>query len=141
MNAIETNQSFNTLYNKMNGIYHTIVKQYKMSECQFWILYALTVENKPLSQIELISYLIAPKQTIHSAIHKMISEEYISLKETSGTKKYYTLTQKGKQLAKNTVTKVIENETLVFDTFSEEERTTFISLLSRYIQQMERISL
>lgn len=141
MNAVEANQSFNTLYNQMSGIYHAIVKQYKMSECQFWILYALTVEEKPLSQAELIRYLIAPKQTIHSAIHKMISEEYITLKEISGTKKYYMLTKKGNELSSHTVKKVILDEIHVFDAFTEEERKTFISLLTKYIQQMERTSL
>lgn len=132
MNSKQTNLQFNLLYNQMTGIYHDIVKHYNLSECQFWILYALCEENKPLSQSELCAYLIAPKQTIHSSIQKMVEENYISLKEMSGKKKLYSLTTTGKQLSQKTVIPVIEAEEKTFRAFSEDERKQIIHLFQKY---------
>lgn len=140
MNSNQTNYEFNVLYNQMTGIYHEIVKRVNLSECQFWILYALNVENKPLSQSEISEYLISPKQTIHSSIHKLIEDGYISLKETNGKKKYYSLTRKGKQLSKKTVLPVIQIEVEAFDTFSEKERNQFIMLFKKYSEKLDAIS-
>lgn len=140
MNSKQTNYEFNVLYNKMTGIYHDIIKKFNLSECQFWILYALNVENKPLSQSEISAYLISPKQTIHSSIHKLIENDYISLKETNGIKKYYSLTKKGKQLSKKTVLPVIQIEIETFDTFSERERNQFILMFKKYNEKLDAIS-
>ncbi len=137
MDALQTNHKYNELYNKMTGVYRTIVKQYNMSECQFWILYALTEEQRPLAQSELMRYLTFPKQTIHSAIHKLIDENMILLQETNGNKKLYILSKQGKELAEKTVKVVIQDEINVFKSFSEEERNQFIALTQKYIDLLE----
>lgn len=124
----------------MNGVYRNIAKHYNMSSCQFWILYALSVEAKPLTQTELRSYLTEPKQTIHSALHKMEQDEIIVLKQTSGKKKYYELTEKGKSLAQETVNLVITHEIQALDTFKSKERETLIYLLGKYIDEFEKFS-
>lgn len=137
MNSSQANAAFNTLFNQMNGIYHEFVKQYDLTECQFWILYALNAEDRPLTQSELQNYTLTPKQTIHSAILKMIENKIITLKEKTGNKKFFVLTEKGKQLSQQTVTKVIQKEISVFDTFTNEERKMLIHLFSKYIQLLE----
>lgn len=139
MNSKKTNACFNDLYNRMNGIYRSIAKKYNLSECQFWILYALSVENRPLTQTELRSYLIEPKQTIHSAMHKMLDDEIIVLQQTSGKKKYFTLSEKGKLLADKTVNIVIFHEEKAFDTFTNQEREMLIHLFEKYIDEIERL--
>lgn len=141
MNAIQTNHQYNELFNKMTGVYHTIVKQYDMSECQFWILYALTEEQNPLTQSELMRYINAPKQTIHSAIHKLIDEKMILLQEINGKKKSYILSQQGKELSKKTVQIVIQDEINVFEQFTEEERNQFLSLTQKYIELLESVGM
>ena len=138
MNAIECNHQYNETFNKMNAVYHNIAKQFHMSDTQFWILYALTEENKALTQSELMRYLTAPKQTIHSAIHKLINDNYISLQETKGKKKLYDLTVEGKLLASKTVKKVIEDEIEIFDIFTNEEREKFLLFTQKYISLLEK---
>lgn len=137
MNAILTNHKYNELFNKMTGVYRIIVKQYDMSECQFWILYALTEEQKPLTQSELMRYINFPKQTIHSAIHKLIDENIILLQEINGNKKSYVLSKQGKELSEKTVQIVIQDEINVFEQFTEEERQQFLSLTQKYIELLE----
>lgn len=140
MNSIQANYEFNILYNKMTGIYHDMVKRYNMSECQFWILYALNEENRPLTQSEIVAYLFSPKQTIHSSIQRLLEEELITLKETSGKKKYYTLTNKGKQLSKTTVYPVIQAEIQSFESITEKQRNEFISTCKKMILTLETYS-
>ena len=48
--------------------------------------------------------------------------------------------KKEKNFPKKTVLKVIEKEISVFNTFSDEERITFLRLLSKYTQTLERLS-
>lgn len=138
MDAITTNHQYNELFNKMTGVYHKIVKNLNMSDCQFWILYALCEEQRALTQSELMRYLTAPKQTIHSAIHKLIDEEYIFLQQTTGKKKSYVLSSKGESFANQTVKIVIQDEISVFEDFTEEERKQFLSLTQKYIQLLEK---
>lgn len=137
MNSLQANAAFNALFNQMNGIYHEYVKQYNLTECQFWILYALNAEDRPLTQSELQNYIITPKQTIHSAILKMIENKLITLKEKTGNRKFFILTEKGKLLSQRTVKKVIQKEISVFDAFTTEERKMLIHLFSKYIQLLE----
>lgn len=141
MDALHTNQLFNTEFNRMNGIYRILTQKYSMPECQFWILYALYEKRKPLTQSELKEYLISPKQTIHSSIQKLMEQNFITLTKTHGKKKYFSLTEEGRKLAEETVGTVQKKEILAFKGFSEEEREQFISLLSRYCDLLEKEAL
>lgn len=140
MDSIKANYEFNILYNQMSGIYHNLVKDSKLSECQFWILYALTEENKPLTQSELSSYLISPKQTIHSSLNTLLTNNLISLTETNGRKKYYSLTKKGKELSNSTVLPIIKKEIDTFNFFTENERNKFINLFNKFVKQLDYLS-
>ena len=141
MDALHTNQLFNTEFNRMNGIYRILTQKFSMPECQFWILYALYEKRKPLTQSELKEYLISPKQTIHSSIQKLMEQNFITLTKTHGKKKYFSLTEEGRKLAEETVGTVQKKEILAFEGFSEEEREQFISLLSRYCDLLEKEAL
>lgn len=141
MDALHTNQLFNTEFNRMNGIYRNIIQKFNMPECQFWILYALYTENKSLTQSEIKEYLCFPKQTIHSSIHKLMKQNFITLIETHGKKKFFSLTNEGRKLAEETVGIVQKKEILTFEDFSEEERELFISLFSRYCDLLEKEAL
>lgn len=137
MDSLHANQLFNTEFNKMNGIYRNLTQKYSMPECQFWILYALYTEEKPLTQSELKAYLFSPKQTVHSSIQKLTEQNFIILKETKGKKKYYSLTKEGRIFAHKTVGQVQYYEIKALDGFSEKEREQFIRLFSRYCDLLE----
>lgn len=141
MDALHTNQLFNTEFNRMNGIYRILTQKYSMPECQFWILYALYAEDRPLTQSEIKEYLFSPKQTIHSSIQKLTERKFIELKETQGKKKYFSLTEEGRRFSEETVGIVQKKEILAFEGFSEEEREQFLSLYSRYCDLLEKEAL
>lgn len=141
MDALHTNQLFNTEFNRMNGIYRILTQKYSMPECQFWILYALYAEDRPLTQSEIKEYLFSPKQTIHSSIQKLTERKFIELKETQGKKKYFSLTEEGRRFSEETVGVVQKKEILAFEGFSSEEREQFLSLYSRYCDLLEKEAL
>ena len=55
-------------------MYRSAAKSCGISECAFWILYTLRVEEKPFTQAEICEFLIEPKQTVHSALKKLEDE-------------------------------------------------------------------
>lgn len=140
MNSIQANYEYNLIYNELTSIYHEMTKRYKLSECQFWILYAINEENRPLTQAEISRYLIAPKQTIHSSIQTLLKEGYIELSEVNGKKKYFSLTKLGISISNSTVKATMDVEIKAFDAFTEKERTEFIRLNQKLIQQLHNHS-
>lgn len=69
---------YNTLYKENDEFYHICAKTLGLSDCTFWILYALWETKKDFMQSELCSLLHLPKQTIHSALKKLECGGYIS---------------------------------------------------------------
>lgn len=140
MNSVQANYEYNLIYNELTSVYHDMTKRYKLSECQFWILYALKEEDRPLTQAEICRYLISPKQTIHSSIQSLLKEGYIQLSEVTGKKKFFSFTESGTKLSNETVGKIIEAEINAFDAFTEKERKEFIRLNLKFIQQLQKYS-
>lgn len=75
----------------------------------------------------------ASKQTINSALRKLESEGIVYLETFEGRKKKVHLTEKGGQLAKDTVLRVIEAENEIFASWSDEEKSIYIDLTQRYL--------
>lgn len=78
------------------------------------------------------------KQTINSALRKLESEEIVYLEVFEGRKKKVYLTEKGRQLAKDTVLRVIKAENEIFASWSDEEKGIYIDLTQRYLTDFKR---
>ena len=61
------------------------------------------------------------------------SKEEQPLRGFEGRKKKVFLTDKGKQLANNTISQLITIENEIFDTWSDKERTLYVELTQRYL--------
>lgn len=75
----------------------------------------------------------ASKQTINSALRKLETEGIVYLEIFEGRKKKVYLTDKGRQLAEDTVFRVIEAENEIFASWSDEEKRIYIDLTQRYL--------
>ena len=64
----------NRLYNETNQLYHRLARHSGLSDCAFWLLYALRDEDGPLTQTQLSTLLCLPKQTVNSALKQMTEE-------------------------------------------------------------------
>ena len=67
-NAYQMLIAFNRETKKLDDVYRSAAKSCGISECAFWILYTLRVEEKSFTQAEICEFLIEPKQTVHSAL-------------------------------------------------------------------------
>lgn len=109
--------------------YHRLANYYKLSDSSFWTLYELYCNEDGCTQKELYTDWCLNKQTINSSVKALTKEGYIKLEYLDDSKKFkkLKLTEKGKEIAKNTVGKVIELEKEVFKKTDEKEMEMVIN--------------
>ena len=133
-------QTLNRLYKESDHIYSRLASKLGMTDTTFWVLYAISHAEEPLTQNDLCCNFFFPAQTIHSAINNLRKKDLLELKVIPRTKnsKAILLTEKGIEFAANTINKVDEIEEKAFLLFSEEEREQYLSLFKRHIEYLKQ---
>ena len=123
----------NELYKEQDDLYRAAARGFGLSDCAFWVLYALREAERPMTQSDVCAAVYQPKQTVHSALKKLMGAGYLQLAEGRDRRsKYLVLTERGEALVRRTVDPVMAAETAAMDTLTEAERTQFLSLCRRY---------
>ena len=124
---------FNEVMKENNDLYSNLAKKFKMSDCMLWILYILREENKVLTQSDICNMMCIPKQTVNSSLKKMEAEGYIELLNINDKRsKQVSLTEKGLDLANNTVDIIISKENKALSKMDEKEQELLINLLRKF---------
>ena len=124
---------FNEVMKENNDLYSNLAKKFKMSDCMLWILYILREENKVLTQSDICNMMCIPKQTVNSSLKKMEAEGYIELLNINDKRsKQVSLTEKGLDLANNTVDIIISKENNDLSKMDEKEQELLINLLRKF---------
>ena len=128
---------FNYLTNEIDAAYHEAALRLGLSDSAMLILYTVCNNGQEclLSDITKLSGI--SKQTLNSALRKLEGEGIVYLEIFSGKKKRICLTEKGKLLVENTVLKVIKIENDIFDSWTKEERKSYIALTERYLSSFK----
>ncbi|MBQ2763997.1 MAG: winged helix DNA-binding protein [Firmicutes bacterium] len=123
------------IYKGYNHLYHKIAAGYHLSDSVFDILYALYWSERPCTPSEIVDLCCSSKQTIHSALKKMEKEELLNISVSQKNKKnrIVELTDKGRELAENTVLHSLEAEINAFARIPEEDRETIIRLMGKHL--------
>lgn len=139
MTIQEQLQVLNKLYKESDHIYSKLAARLGMANSMFWILYAISHSEEPLTQNDLCNDYFFPVQTVNSTVTNLLKKGLIQLEFIPGTrnKKKIILTDKGKKFADETINKVDEIEKNAFLMFTEEERETYISLYKRHIDYLK----
>ena len=125
--------AYNELYKEQDDLYRAVARGFGLSDCAFWVLYALREAERPMTQSDVCAAVYQPKQTVHSALKKLIGEGCLRLAEGRDRRsKYLVLMEQGEALVRRTVDPVMAAETAAMDTLTEAERTQFLSLCRRY---------
>lgn len=125
--------AYNELYKEQDDLYRAAARGFGLSDCAFWVLYALREAERPMTQSDVCAAVYQPKQTVHSALKKLMGAGYLQLAEGRDRRsKYLVLTERGEALVRRTVDPVMAAETAAMDTLTEAERTQFLSLCRRY---------
>lgn len=124
-------QRFNLLMSEIDTAYHDAALKLGMSDSAMLVLYTLCSCGGACMLGDITSG--ASKQTINSALRKLEAEGIVYLEVFEGRKKKVYLTEKGRQLAGDTVLRVIEAENEIFASWSDEEKSIYIDLTQRYL--------
>ena len=132
--------AYNKEMKKLDDTYRSAAKTCGMAECAFWILYTLRVEEKSFTQAEICEFLVEPKQTVNSALKKLVAEGYLALSAgTDQRSKLVRLTPKGDQLARERVDRIPEAEAEALRRMTPEECERFIQLMARFRTLFEAV--
>ena len=131
---------FNWLMAETTGVYHAIAQSLGLSDSAFAILYTLSLleEPAPLSQVVQLTGL--PKQTVNSALRKLESDGRITLEAAGTRKKKLFLTPAGQTLCREKVHPVLALEDEIFAAWTQEERTLYLRLTQRYLDDLKEKS-
>lgn len=131
-NVIKAINKINYLSSEIEALYHQTSLKLGISDSVSVILYTVydVGDNCLLSDIYKKSGI--SKQTVNSAIRGLEADNILYLEQHTGRAKRVVLTDKGKDYAKKTVGKLHEAEVQAFDTWSEEEISTYIHLMEKY---------
>ena len=137
-NAYQMLIAFNRETKKLDDVYRSAAKSCGISECAFWILYTLRVEEKSFTQAEICEFLIEPKQTVHSALKKLEAEGYLARTSSADLRsKCVALTEKGEQFARAWIDRVLEAEAAALCAMPEGERAAFVRGLHSFCRLLE----
>ncbi|MFR2768582.1 MAG: MarR family winged helix-turn-helix transcriptional regulator [Thomasclavelia sp.] len=123
----------NEIMKETDDLYRNLAKKFKMSDCMIWILYILREDDRSVTQSDMCNMMYMPKQTVNSSLKKMESEGYIELLNINDKRsKQVCLTEKGVDLANNTVDIIISKENNALSKMDKEEQALFINLFKKY---------
>lgn len=77
-------KSNDRIYNENTLLYHRLARACGLPDCAFWLLYTLRSEEAPLTQTQLSEQLSLPKQTVNSALKKLVEEGVLRLEAADG---------------------------------------------------------
>jgi DNA-binding MarR family transcriptional regulator len=137
--------ALNRLYKEQNVLYHSFAMKFGFSDTAFWILYALCENEKEYTQNDFCKEWSFAKQTVNSAINRLMEDHYIELEVIPGTKnsKHVKLTEYGYQQCQKNMIPLILAEQKAFSRFSETELESFLTLFKKQIdlvkEEVEKI--
>ncbi len=109
--------AYNDIFKEQDDLYRAVARRCGLSDCAFWVLYALRESGRPMTQSDVCAAVYQPKQTVHSALKKLMAEGFLRLTEGRDRRsKYLTLTESGHALMARTVDDVVAAETAAMNT-------------------------
>ena len=128
---------FTYLVGETDSTYHELARKVGMSDSEMSILYTLCDMGGECSLQTICRYSGLAKQTVNSAIRKLEADGVIVLLQQNGRNKNVELTDKGMELAENTVAKIMKIENEIMESWTKEEVQQYLSLTERYLNMLK----
>lgn len=125
------------LLSEIDSVYHEANLKLNISNSYSIILYTICLGcgSCPLQEIKKLSGL--NKQTINSSIRNMEKENLVYLEYIDGKSKRISLTQKGQELANNTVMKIMDMENEIISRWNQEDLQKYISMTEDFLAALK----
>ena len=124
---------FNGIYKEMGDLYHKISMKLGLSDSEFLILYAL-VELNINRQKDIADYFFMSKQTVNSAVKKLIKSEIIELRQSKDRDMQIIFTEMGENFAKEKLVPIINIEKDTFVTMGKTESQELLRLTRKHME-------
>lgn len=135
LNQDKTVHQYDTINSEIANVYHEINRKLGLSDTESLILYEVAV-GENISQKKICSLYGISKQTIHSAVKKLVSEGIFE--PLTGHKNVHLiLTEKGEAIVRDKISVFVDIENRVFQSWTTAERDIFIELSSRYLNSLK----
>ncbi|MBC8547010.1 MarR family transcriptional regulator [Clostridiaceae bacterium NSJ-31] len=134
---IEQRIIYTHLYNQYEGIYQKIAQNAGMAEIPYRVLYALCEDGKKWSQIDICREWNYAKQSVNTAISKLVKQGYVVLmqdKSMPRNHKIIVLTEQGQEFCNRWVRPVIDADNQAFAAMSEQERKMCIAIRKKHYE-------
>ena len=129
----EKRRELEEVYDKSMGIFG-------LSKGAFMVIYTLYSFERPCTQKEICEDWHENKQTVNSAVKKLIEEGIIDIAPSPENlrEKLLTFTEKGKFLAMRTVKKLIDAEKTAFGKLTEEEQKEAARITGKFCELLKK---
>ena len=134
---------YNRLWKEQDDIWQKAARKSGLPRTSYWILYTIVVTaSSPLSQADLCEKWYFPRQTVNSAVKKLVSDGLVSLftQKGSGNIKYLRFTPKGEELAAAYVAPLVQADIHSFSAFSPDERSLLLKLMQQQLTSLKEHS-
>lgn len=133
---------YNYLLGEIEATYHEMAAKFGLSDSEMNILYALCQYGGFCELSDITELTGIRKQTLTSALHKLERNEMIQVDRSirNGKKKNVCLTDSGKTFVKYSVSRIIEIENEIFDSWSEEDVEMYMKFTMRYLKSLKEKS-
>lgn len=128
---------YNQLLKACDTVYHNAAAAAGLSDCAFWILYAVQDADHVCTQSEICDDSSLPRQTVNSALKKLEKDGYLTLQRIGGSvSKSIHLTDAGRALVQQHLIPVMEAEQRACAAFTDEEKQQFLTTFQRLLDRL-----
>ena len=121
------------------ALYRSIASSFGISTCEMWIYYFLLIEQDGVTQQTICSQMSFKKQTVNSAVAKLVKEGMLALTAMNENNKSKTLslTPKGMEFANNTVNSLLNAELKAAQKFGKRKLNSLCMLRDEYLDVLQ----
>lgn len=123
---------YNNLMSEINAIYHDIAVRLGVSDSVQIVLYAICENGGRSLQSDIYKQTGISRKTINTAVHKLVKDEIVYLKQGTGRNTIVCLTERGKAFAAEKALPVLKIDHEIFSSWSSDELRLYLELTERY---------
>lgn len=116
------------------ALYSRVASAFGLTTCEMWIYYFLLIEENGITQRDICSQMSFKKQTVNSAVSKLMKNGMLTLSASDGNSKnkILMLTPEGREFAQRTVNQLLEAELKAAKKFGSKKLSSFCKLRDEY---------
>ena len=116
------------------ALYSRVASFFGLTTCEMWIYYFLLIEDNGITQRDICCQMSFKKQTVNSAVSKLVKNGMMTLSAADGNSKnkILMLTPEGREFAQRTVNQLLEAELKAAKKFGSKKLSSFCKLRDEY---------